>query len=190
MKAVTEAQYTALRQHMQVRFGVLYVLPFGDGSTLGALLAVLGVAGLFASLTMLLAGVLAGSIAGLSLGPVVFVREGLSPEQRAEVLVHEITHSVQVSTTGLVQYVREYAGSNERRALYESEACCAAAELHHAMTGELPNPVAQVAHGYLLDGEAIAFGVALGEQAALAIEQGIYTQPVAIAAIAFLRGLP
>ena len=39
-------------------------------------------------------------------------------------------------------------------------------------------------------GEPVVSILAEHVSAALAIEQGIYTQPVAIAAIAFLRGLP
>ncbi len=184
---INELTYPALEAHLQRVFGVPFVLPFGDGSTLGAALALLGITGLFANLTEILAGVALGSIRGLSLGPVVFVREGLDPQTRAEVLVHEITHSAQVADRGVLTYVREYVGQSERRAAYEAGACVAAAELHHALTAQLPDPVVQVAHGYLLPDAAISFGVALGEQAEVAIAAGVRTQPVSREAIAWLR---
>jgi hypothetical protein len=138
--------------------------------------------------------VLAGAIeavplAGLSLGPVILVRPGLDPTAYACVTVHELTHSAQVRAAGLLRYARLYVTQGEFRAAQETGAYLAECEVRHYLTGVVPSPEAavRIESGYLLPAEQVTFGRLLGAQSLAALRDGLYTQPLACDARAWLR---
>lgn len=187
---LTHDQVDALTEHLCSKYSVA-ALELGPGTLVKALLDLAGVGDFFRpDLVAAADGLL--PIAGLSLGPIVLVRGGLPPGIRARVVVHEVSHSLHVREEGLLRYCALYVDVQEFRTSAEAGAYCAEAELGHFLDGTVPAPGAlvRIDHGYLLKSEQVTFGGLLGEQAAVAIERGIYTQPVAREAIAWLKARP
>lgn len=133
-----------------------------------------------------------------TIGPTVFVPDGLEPDQQMELMVHEIQHVHQFWTggqqTGLGGNFTQlwlYTFEPEARVRYEVEAYRAQWEWLLACGRAMPNSIEEIAlpleHGYMLNDEQKQFAKDLLEVAATTASKGIVSTEVATAAIDWTR---
>lgn len=133
-----------------------------------------------------------------TIGPTVFVPDGLDPDQQMELMVHEIQHVHQFWTggdqTGLGGNFTQlwlYTFEPEARVRYEVEAYRAQWEWLLARGRAMPATIDEVAlpleHGYMLSDEQKQFAKDLLEVAATTASKGIVSTQVAAAAIDWTR---
>lgn len=124
-----------------------------------------------------------------TIGPFIYLPDGMSPDSQIEVLVHECQH-VHQWWTGLLGMAWLYLSEPEARVRFEAEAYRAGLELAHARGVELPS-FSQLAmpleHGYALSQDHIDLGRDLLEVAATSIVAGVVATPAAKEAISWIR---
>lgn len=135
----------------------------------------------------------------ITLGPIVFMPDGLSPSETVEVVTHECQHVLQF-WYGTDQAAMPhgpgiawlYLTEPEARVRYEVEAYRAGLEVRVAMTGRVPS-LAEIMtpfeQGYMLDPAMIEFTRELMTVAATTMASGIRMTGAAIKAYPVLRSI-
>lgn len=124
-----------------------------------------------------------------TLGPMIYLPDGLTPEQTVEIVTHECQHVRQFWTRGF-EFLWLYLVEPEARVRHEAEAYGAGLSVQHALTGTMPtldDIVLPLEGGYSLAPEHVALGRLLLEQQATAIADGIVTTEAGSAALKWLR---
>src|SRR5712672_617815 len=124
-----------------------------------------------------------------TIGPLVYLRPGLSPDETIKTTVHECCHTRQWRQDGL-DFAYFYATVGEKRVAYEVEGFGAAAELQFARTRSLPSLdqfTDSLAHGYALGSSDLQLARGLFESRATSIVDGIVSTVEAQYGIDLLR---
>ena len=128
-----------------------------------------------------------------TIGPLVYLRPGLSPDEILKTVVHECCHARQWRHDGL-SFAYFYATVGEKRVVYEVEGFRSAAELEFARTKTLPSLdqlTDSLAHGYALGASDLQLARDLFESSAISIAEGIVSTMEAHFGIEILkRDLP
>ena len=126
-----------------------------------------------------------------TLGPIIYLPEGLSPDEQIDIFTHEIEHVRQFWAHGF-EFAWLYLTAPEARARYEAEAFTQQFKLRYARTGRLPTldevsfPLEQ---GYALPPGDVALGLTSIEQWLTSIAAGLIVGEVSAEAIRILKGM-
>lgn len=130
-------------------------------------------------------------MAGLTLGPIVYLRTQPDPVQRVLTVTHESEHVVQFWKDPLrLEWL--YITEPEARVVYEVDAKRASMEVMNMLGLVLPTQAELEAHlrsGYQLNEPSIKLGMELFEVALTSVEAGVVSTTSAFHARLILRGL-
>jgi len=130
------------------------------------------------------------SARAMTLGPVVWMRDGLSPDEQMVTIVHECDHLIAWwDKPAEVSWL--YLANEEFRVEQEVRAYLAGLEFTFARTKQIPATLDDVVepmhHGYALSSRVIAFARAKLEQGATMVAQGLVTTDSARVGIDWLE---
>jgi len=110
----------------------------------------------------------------LTLGPLVWMRDGLSPDEQIEAITHECSFLDRFWDSPL-QMAWLYASNGEARARYAAQAMAALLEVTYARKKQLPSfqeCVERMKRGHFLDSDNVLFAADLLESAVTSIAGG------------------
>jgi hypothetical protein len=174
LKNATVDQAQAFTAHMMARFGGMIVPQSAVSSALKMLIGI--------DLTPLL------HAKAVTLGPLVYVADSLSPDEQMEVIVHECEHLVDWHKDP-IEFYWLYLISPEQRVQAEARAFRAQLEFAYARSRQLPSLDAlamPLEGGYLLGPNEIALGRQLLESAATSVADDVVSTEAGRAAIDWL----
>lgn len=125
----------------------------------------------------------------MTIGPLVWMRSGMSPDEQMEAIVHECDHLEQWWKKP-VEVAWLYLAEDQFRAEHETRAYLASLEFRFARTKQIPplnDLVEPLRHGYMLNDSMITFSRGRLEQMATTVAQGFVTTESAKEGIAWLR---
>jgi hypothetical protein len=177
MRSATQAEATSFTHHMMARFkGVLVQQEY--------------ISAIFKLSVGFDPSALINSTA-ITLGPLVWMKGGLSPDEQIEVATHEAQH-LHDFWQKPIDVAWLYLASSEWRTGHEARAYRAGLELHYARYKQMPSLdaiVGPMRHGYALGAEDLKHAEKLMEIAGttIASDPPIYSTEAGIAAIEYLK---
>jgi len=124
-----------------------------------------------------------------TIGPMIYLPDGLTPEQTVEIVTHELQHVEQFWKGGF-GFAWLYLVEGEARVTYEAEAYAAGLAVSLALGKPLPSLddlALPLEGGYALAPEHVTLGRTLLEQQATSTALGIVTTKAGAAALQWLR---